>query len=65
MRSLEASLLTDMELKQIFIEGLGKLNVTSGPNLVDIEFTRKLIISYYAKKRLLIDCKCQLTSILI
>ncbi|VDP62008.1 unnamed protein product [Schistosoma curassoni] len=40
MRSLEASLLTDMELKQIFIEGLGKLNVTSGPNLVDIEFTR-------------------------
>ncbi|CAH8597253.1 unnamed protein product [Schistosoma curassoni] len=40
MRSLEASLLTDMELKQIFIEGLGKLNVTSGPNLVDIEFTQ-------------------------
>ncbi|CAH8597281.1 unnamed protein product [Schistosoma margrebowiei] len=40
MRSLEASLLSDKELTQIFIEGWGKLNVTSGPNLVDIEFTQ-------------------------
>ncbi|CAH8287375.1 unnamed protein product, partial [Schistosoma mattheei] len=40
MRSLEASLLSDKELTQIFIEGWEKLNVTSGPKLVDIEFTR-------------------------
>ncbi|CAH8594996.1 unnamed protein product, partial [Schistosoma bovis] len=39
MRSLEASLLTDKELTQIFIEGWEKLNVTSGPYLVEIEFT--------------------------
>ncbi|TNN18956.1 hypothetical protein EWB00_009635 [Schistosoma japonicum] len=40
MKSLKASLLSDEEIVKLFDEGLHRLNVTTGPTLLNIHFTR-------------------------